>query len=173
VKFLEVKIRKATPEDAKSISHIWEVLCAERIYTAVSKPFTVKQESEYISSLSEREGIFVAELNNKIIGFLSLDLWSKIIDSFKHVCTIGTFILPEWRGKKISYKLADFTFDFAKANKFDKIVIYVRKGNERAIKFYQNLGFLIKGELERQVLIDNIYENEVFMEKFLQKKIFF
>ncbi len=167
MEFLEVKIRKATPDDAESISHIWEVVCAERIYTAVSTPFTVKQESEYISSLSEREGIFVAEFNNKIVGFLSLDLWSKVIDSFKHVCTIGTFVLPEWRGKGISYILTNHTFDFAKANDYIKIVVYVRKGNERAIKFYQSLGFLTKGELERQVLIDGVYENEVFMEKLL------
>ena len=167
MEFLEVKIRKATPDDAGSISHIWEVVCAERIYTAVSTPFTAKQESEYISSLSEKEGIFVAEFNNKIVGFLSLDLWSKVIDSFKHVGTIGTFILPEWRRKGISYILASHTFDFAKANDYIKIVVYVRKGNEQAIKFYQSLGFLIKGELERQVLIDNVYENEVFMEKFL------
>jgi len=167
VEFLEVKIRKATLDDAESISYIWEVVCAERIYTSVSTPFTAKQESEYISSLSEREGIFVAEFNNKIVGFLTLDLWSKVIDSFKHVGTIGTFILPEWRGKEISYILASHTFDFANANEYEKIIIYVRKGNERAIKFYQSLGFLIKGELERQVLIDNVYENEVFMEKFL------
>ncbi|MBA7698517.1 hypothetical protein ES703_107195 [subsurface metagenome] len=167
MEFLEVKIRKATTDDAGGISYIWEVVCAERIYTAVSTPFTAKQESEYISSLSEREGIFIAEFNDRIIGFLTLDLWSKVIDSFKHVCTIGTFILPEWRGKGISYILADHTFDFAKTNNYNKIVIYVRKGNEMATKFYQNLGFIIKGELERQVLIDGVYENEVFMEKFL------
>jgi len=167
VEFLEVKIRKATPDDAGSISYIWEVVCTERIYSAVSTPFTAKQESEYISSLSGREGIFVAEFNNKIVGILTLDLWSKVIDSFKHVSTIGTLILPEWRGKGISYILANHTFNFAKANDYEKIVIYVRNGNERAIKFYQNLGFLIKGELERQVLIDGVYENEVFMEKFL------
>jgi len=167
VEFLEVKIRKATPDDAESISYIWEVVCAERIYSAVSTPFTAKQESEYISSLSEREGIFVAEFSNKIVGFQSLDLWSKAIDSFKHVGSLGTIILPEWRGRGISYILANHTFDFAKVNEYRKIIIYVRKGNERAIKFYQNLGFLVKGELERQVLIDNVYENEVFMEKFL------
>ena len=164
---MEVKIRKAKPDDAGGISYIWEVVCAERIYTAVSTPFTAKQESEYISSLSEREGIFITEFNDKIVGFLTLDLWSKVIDSFKHVGTIGTFILPEWRGKGISYILANHTFNFAKANDYEKIVIYVRNGNERAIKFYQNLGFLIKGELERQVLIDGVYENEVFIEKFL------
>ncbi|MFX0081060.1 MAG: GNAT family N-acetyltransferase [Candidatus Hodarchaeota archaeon] len=164
---MDVKIRKATQDDAEGISQIWEVVCAERIYSAVSTPFTPQQEREYISSLSEREGIFIAEINDKIIGFLSLDLWSKAIDSFKHVCTIGTFIFPEWRGKGISYILANHTFEIAKANGYYKIVIYVRKGNERAIKFYQNLGFILKGELEHQVLINGVYENEVFMEKFL------
>lgn len=167
MELLDIKIRKAIPDDAEIISQIWEVICAERIYSAVSTPFTVKQEREYISSLSEREGIFIAEFNNRIVGFQSLDLWSKVIDSFNHVCTIGTFILPEWRGKGISHILANHTFEFAKAHDYDKMVIYVRKGNERAIKFYQKLGFLIKGELKHQVLIDDEYENEVFMEKFL------
>ena len=55
MEFLKVKIRKATQDDAETISNIWEVVCAERIYTAVSTPFTAKQESEYISSLSERK----------------------------------------------------------------------------------------------------------------------
>jgi len=167
VKFLELKIRKATPKDAKSISYIWEVICAERIYTSVDKAFTAQQEREYISSLSEREGIFVAEVDNKIVGFQTLDLWSKVLNSFRHVGTIGTFILPELRGKGISYILANQTFDFARVNDYNKIVIYVRKGNERAIKFYQNLGFITKGELERQVNIEGILENELFMEKFL------
>ncbi|MFX0043728.1 MAG: GNAT family N-acetyltransferase [Candidatus Hodarchaeota archaeon] len=164
---MEVKIRKATPKDAKNISYIWEVICAEMIYTAVDKPFTTQQEREYISSLSEREAIFVAEVNNKIVGFQSLDLWSKILTSFKHVGVIGTFILPDLRGTGISYVLANHTFNFARANDYTKIVIYIRKGNERAIKFYQNLGFIIKGELEEQVNINGYFENEVFMEKFL------
>ncbi|MFX1385017.1 MAG: GNAT family N-acetyltransferase [Promethearchaeota archaeon] len=164
---MELKIRKATPKDAKNISYIWEVICSERIYTSVDKAFTARQEREYISSLSEREVIFIVEVDNKAIGFQTLDLWSKILNSFNHVGTIGTFILPEWRGKGISYILANHTFDFARAKDYKKVVIYVRKGNERAIKFYQNLGFHIKGELERQVKINNIYENEVFMEKFL------
>jgi len=164
---LDLKVFKATLENAESISHIWEIVCAERIYTSVDKPFTHQQEREYISSLSEREGIFIAEVEGKTIGFQTLDLWSKFLKSFAHVGTIGTFFLPEWRGKGISYILANQTFDFARANNFEKLVIYIRKKNERAIKFYQNLGFIRKGELIRQVKIDNIYEDEVFMEKFL------
>lgn len=164
---MNVIIRKATPNDAEQISRIWQVVCAEKIYTSISKPFTIHQEREYISSLSEREGLFVVELNDKIVGFQSLDLWVKFTDSFDHVGVIGTFILSEWRGKGIGYHLANHTFDFARANDYEKIVIYVRKGNVRAKRFYQKLGFIIKGVLEKQVKIDGVYEDEVFMELFL------
>lgn len=71
---MEAKIRKATIADAERISYIWEVICAGRIYSAVSIPFTNQQEKEYIASLSEREAIFVVEMYEEIIGFQSLDL---------------------------------------------------------------------------------------------------
>jgi RimJ/RimL family protein N-acetyltransferase len=164
---LVLEIRKAISSDAIEISHIWDVICTERKHTAVDKPFTPQQEENYLKSLSEREAIFIAEMDGNIIGFQTLDLWSKVIGSFSHVGTIGTFLLPEWRGLGFSYIIANYTLDFARLNKYEKIVIYVRKGNERAIKFYQNLGFIIKGELKNQVKIDGIYEDEVFMEKFL------
>jgi ribosomal protein S18 acetylase RimI-like enzyme len=59
---MQITIRRATPDDAEAISAIWEVVCAERVYTAVNRPFTPQQERDYIASLSHREGIFLAEL---------------------------------------------------------------------------------------------------------------
>ena len=97
---MQINIRKAGIDDAEAISSIWKVICAERIYTAVNEPFTEDQEKEYISSLSEREGIFLAGVNDQIVGFQSLDLWAKFTDSFKHVGTVGTLVLPEWRKKR-------------------------------------------------------------------------
>ncbi|MFX1402701.1 MAG: GNAT family N-acetyltransferase, partial [Promethearchaeota archaeon] len=144
---MEIVIRKATPDDAEHLSNIWKIICAEKKYTAVDKPFTVEEERNYIISLSEREVIFVAELDGKIVGFQTLDLWSKALTSTYHVGTIGTFILPEYRGKNLAYTLTNRTFEFARTNFYEKIVIYIRKGNKRAIKFYQNLGFIVKGDL--------------------------
>ncbi|MCK4479226.1 MAG: hypothetical protein KAV01_01755, partial [Candidatus Lokiarchaeota archaeon] len=66
---MEISIRKANVQDAEEISKIWTIICSERIFSAVNKPFTPPQERKYISSLSDREGIFVAELKGQIIGF--------------------------------------------------------------------------------------------------------
>ncbi|HIE38704.1 MAG TPA: hypothetical protein EYH30_00135 [Anaerolineales bacterium] len=92
---MRVAIRRATPDDAEDLSAIWEVVCAERVYTAVDRPFTPQQEREYIASLSDREAIFLAEVDGRVVGFQSLDLWAKYSGSFAHVGVVGTVILPE------------------------------------------------------------------------------
>jgi ribosomal protein S18 acetylase RimI-like enzyme len=162
-----VSIRRATPDDAASLSAIWEVVCAERIYTAVNRPFTPQQERDYIASLSDREGIFLAQVDDRVVGFQSLDLWAKYTDSFDHVGVMGTIILPQWRRQGIGRRLAEQTLQFARANGYEKVVIYVRAGNAGAQAFYRNLGFVPKGVLARQVKIDGQYEDEVFLELFL------
>ena len=164
---MQINIRKATVNDAKVISAIWKIICKERIYTAVNRPFTPEQVRSHIQSLSDREGTFIAIVNDLIVGFQSLDLWAKYTDSFDHVGAIGTFILPKWRGKKISSQLADYTFEFARKNGYEKLIIYVRSGNKNAQAFYKNLGFDPKGVLTRQVKIDGKYEDEIFMELYL------
>jgi ribosomal protein S18 acetylase RimI-like enzyme len=164
---MQIIIRRATSDDAKAISAVWEVVCAERVYTAVNRPFTPQQERDYIASLSDREGIFLAEVDGRVVGFQSLDLWAKYTDSFEHVGVLGTIILPEWRRKEVGRRLAEHTLGFARANGYEKIVIYVRAGNTGARAFYRSLGFVHRGILARQVKIDGRYEDEVFMELFL------
>ena len=164
---MQTTIRRATPDDADAISAIWDIICAERVFTAISQPFTPQQERDYIASLSDRESIFLAEVDDRIVGFQSLDLWVKYTDSFDHVGVLGTFVLPDWRRKGIAHQLAKQTLDFARANGYEKLVIYVRAGNDGAQSFYRSLGFVAKGILEKQVKIDGQYEDEVFMELFL------
>jgi ribosomal protein S18 acetylase RimI-like enzyme len=164
---MQITIHRATPDDAEDISAIWEVVCAERAYTAVNRPFTPQQEREYILSLCDREGTFLAKVDGRVAGFQSLDLWARYTDSFDHVGVMGTIVLPEWRRQGVGRGLAEHTLDFARANGYEKIVIYVRAGNTGAQAFYRSLGFVPKGALECQVKIDGQYEDEVFMELFL------
>ncbi len=164
---MQINIRKATVKDAKPISSIWKVICEERVYTAINRPFTPEQVQNYIHSLSNREGILLAIVYNLIVGFQSLDMWAKYTDSFDHVGVIGTFLLPEYRKKNIGHQLADYTFNFAREQAYEKLIIYIRSGNKNAQAFYKNLGFVSKGVLTRQVKIDGKYEDEIFMELFL------
>lgn len=164
---MQVAIRRAMPDDAASIVAIWQVIAAEKIYSAIDQPFTIEQERAYIQPLSQREGIFLAEMDGKVIGFQSLDLWSAVIHSMNHVGQLGTFVLPEWRGHLIGQQLAAHTLAFARAHEYEKLIIFVRASNTDAQRFYSGLGFIECGRFARQVKIDGKYDDEVMMELFL------
>ncbi|MBI5305738.1 MAG: GNAT family N-acetyltransferase [Chloroflexi bacterium] len=163
----QFSIRRATPDDAPSIVAIWQEIAAERIYSAIDRPFTLEQEREYVASLSEREGVFVAEQDGRVIAFQTLDLWARFIRSMDHVGTIGTEILREWRGRGIGRQLAAHTIAFAREHGYEKLVIFVRASNANAQQFYLGLGFTPCGKFARQVLIDDKYDDEILMELFL------
>src|SRR6476646_8798653 len=75
-------IRRASPEDAAAIVAVWQSIVAERVFAAVHSPFPVDQERAYLASLSEREAVFLAETGNgQVIGFQSLDQWTKLFHS--------------------------------------------------------------------------------------------
>ncbi len=166
----EVQIRRATLEDAPAIAAIWEVVVGERRFTAVNRPFTLEQEREYMASLSPREAIFMATLQGGIIGFQALDRWAKYTDSMDHVGALGTVILPPYRGRGIGRRLAQAVLDFAREKGYEKLIVYVRAGNEGALAFYRSLGFVPIARLARQVKIDGLYEDEILMERFLTEE---
>jgi ribosomal protein S18 acetylase RimI-like enzyme len=164
----EPRIRCAQPGDAEEIIAIWQKIAAERIYSAIDRPWTIQQQHGYLSSLSPREAVHVAIADSsRIIGFQSLDLWSPTIASMQHVAQLGTHLLPEWRRRGVGHALFQVTRTFAQASAYSKIVIQVRASNQPAQSFYEGLGFRECGRLTRQVRIDGQEDDEILMEFFL------
>jgi ribosomal protein S18 acetylase RimI-like enzyme len=161
-------IRRAEAEDAEAIIAIIEKIASERIYTAISKPWSAGRQREYLESLSEREAIHVAEAEGHgIIGYQTLELWAPSLESMAHVGQIGTFLTPEWRRRGIGEALFQRSIDYARERDFLKFVIQVRASNLPAQTFYRQLGFRDCGRLTRQVRIDRQEDDEIIMEFFL------
>jgi ribosomal protein S18 acetylase RimI-like enzyme len=161
----ELEIRQATAADASGIIAVLQVIVAERIHSAIERAWTVEQEARYLESLSRREALHVAVApNEQIVGFQSLDLWSPLLTSMAHVGQLGTFLLPEWRGRGMGRRLWMATEAFARQAGYRKLVIQVRASNTAAQAFYRHLGFHECGRLGRQAIIDGIEEDEILME---------
>jgi ribosomal protein S18 acetylase RimI-like enzyme len=162
------RIRPALPEDAAGIVAALNVVAAERIHSAIDRVWTVEAERRYMEALSPREAIHVAVDNARgIVGLQVLDLWSSILDLMAHVGQVGTFLLPEWRGRGVGRQLWNATLAFARDARYRKLVIYVRGSNANAQAFYRHLGFQDCGRLARQVMIDGVEDDEVLMELFI------
>jgi len=165
---MEAHIRKATPDDAKAVADVLNSVIHERQYTVFTRPFTEGEERSFISSLGERSAIFVAEVNHQIVGIQVIDLLVTYTDSMKHIATMGTWILPDFRGRKIGCLLAQESFQFAQCKGYEKVVIQVLASNEPALRFYSHLGFEAIGIAKKQVKLDSQFYDAVYLEKFLE-----
>lgn len=162
------EIRRASPTDAAGIAAVIERIAAERVHSAIDRAWTVEEERQYLQSLSPREAVHVAvDPERRIVGLQSLDLWSPHLRSMAHAGQIGTFLLPEWRGRGVGRRLWTATESFARNQGYGKLVIQVRASNAAAQAFYRSLGFQQCGRLARQVIIDGVEDDEIIMELFI------
>jgi len=147
---------------------VLEVIAAERIHSAIDHAWTAEEERRYLESLSPREAIHVAVDDAQgIVGLQVLDVWSPILKSMAHVGQVGTFLLPDWRGRGLGRQLWSATVAFAREAGYRKVVIQVRGSNTAAQAFYGRLGFQHCGRFSRQVIIDGVEDDEVLMELFI------
>jgi RimJ/RimL family protein N-acetyltransferase len=161
-------IRRATVEDAAGVATVLRSVVSERVHSAIDRSWTADQQRSYLESLSPREAFHVAiAASGDLIGYQSLDLYSSVLPSMAHVGQLGTFLLPEWRGRGVGQALFSATTHFAAAAGYRKLVIQVRASNASAQAFYQRLGFVECGRLRAQVIIDGGEDDEIVMEFFL------
>ena len=163
-----VVIRPASIEDAAGVVNVLQTVAAERVYSAIDRAWTLEEQRGYLQGLSPREAIHVAIApSGDVVGCQSLDLYSPVLSSMAHVAQLGTFIVPEWRGKGVGRALFESTMRFATSVGYRKLVIHVRASNGSAQSFYKRLGFAECGRLRAQVVIDDREDDEILMEFFL------
>lgn len=165
---MDIKIRPATLDDAEGVLEVLNSVVQERKYSSFDRILTVEEERQFIASLGERSGLFVAELEGRIVGFQTIEPFAAYTPAMDHVGIMGTFVHADFRDQGIGRQLAEASFKFAQEKGYEKAVIYVRASNKAAQEFYQKLGFVPKGTLEKQVKIDGQYDDKVFMEMFLE-----
>jgi ribosomal protein S18 acetylase RimI-like enzyme len=167
---MDIKIRPVTLDDAEGVLEVLNSVVRERKYSSFDRILTVEEERQFITSLGERSGFFVAELDGRIVGFQTIEPFAAYTPAMDHVGIMGTLVHADFRGQGIGHQLAEVSLKFAQEKGYEKAVIYVRASNRSAQAFYWKLGFVPKGTLEKQVKIDGEYDDEVFMELFLEVK---
>jgi ribosomal-protein-alanine N-acetyltransferase len=165
-----LQIRRATADDADGVAMVLRSVVSERVHSAIDAAWTPEQQRSYLESLSSREAFHVAIApSGNIIGYQSIDLFSPVLPSMAHVGQLGTFLLPEWRGRGVGQALCNVTLSFAASMGYRKLVIQVRASNQSARAFYKRLGFVECGRLRAQVMIDGVEDDEILMERFLTR----
>lgn len=88
------------------------------------------------------DNTLVAKDGDQVIGFAAYGAYR---DSTLPDCgeIFAIYVLKEYQGKKVGYELMNAAFE--KNSDYKKIAVWVLRGNERAICFYERYGFHFDG----------------------------
>jgi len=108
-----------------------------------------KLSLEYLLRINS-EGFFVAEINEKIVGYaiasVERSLW-KPWKTFGHLVNIA--VDPEFRRKGIGKELVETIVEYLKSKNIWKVLLEVRTSNTVARNLYADMGFLEEGIKEK------------------------
>jgi L-amino acid N-acyltransferase YncA len=158
-------VRRGDLADAAGVAGVLNSVIAERRHTALAGYWTPEGEQAFLQTLGPRSEVFVAEIENWIVGFQVVEPFVTYTPTMAHVAHLGTYVLAGHRRRGIGQCLAHATLAFARAHGYEKAVVYVLAHNESGLAYYSSLGFERRGMLVRQTKIDGTYYDEVVMEK--------
>ena len=95
------------------------------------------------------DNILVAKDGDKVIGFAAYGR-CRDEEASDYGEVFAIYALSEYHGQKVGYELMNAAFE--KLKEYETIVVWVLKGNEKAIKFYERCGFRFDG-MEKDVML--------------------
>ena len=88
------------------------------------------------------QNMMVAKDGDKVIGFIGYgEHRDEALTDCGEVSAI--YVLADYYGQKVGYELMNAAFD--KLAEYKRIAVWVLKGNDRAIRFYERYGFRFDG----------------------------
>ena len=109
-------------------------------------------DEQYLSGVTEEkclqiaqkwpDNLLVAKDGERVVGFAG---YGKYRDASKADCgeVFSIYVLAEYHGKGVGYALMNAAV--AQLSEYKEIAVWVLKGNERAIRFYERYGFRFDG----------------------------
>lgn len=93
------------------------------------------------------DNLLVAKDGETVVGFVGYGLCGDA-DLPGAGEVFGIYVLAAYYGQKAGYALMNAAFE--KLSAHDRIAVWVLRGNERAIRFYERYGFRLDGA-EKQI----------------------
>jgi len=125
---------------------------------------TFEDEKKFIEKIeaSDNQIMLIAEINNEIIGQLHYSGGGR--NRTRHIGEFGITVKKKYWGNGIGKALMEAMIDWAKTSKYcEKINLRVRDDNYNAITLYRKMGFQVEGRISRDMKIDGVFVDALFM----------
>lgn len=141
---MNITIEEMRPGDYEQKAYVhwksWQETYAGLIDPGYLERFTLEKCIEIAHRWPDN--ILVAKDGEKVIGFVgSGALRDDANSGYGEVFSI--YVLSGYHGQKVGYELMNAAFE--KLAAYKEIILWVLKGNDRAIRFYERYGFRFDG----------------------------
>lgn len=166
----DIRTVPASVELADSYNAALNEVAAEGKYLSVTEGYCEAQSRAFIAFCIENgfPTYFVIDENDKVVGWCDVVLRSEYEDMTTG--SIGIGLLKEYRNAGIGRLLMHTVMQAAKRYGFERIILDVRKTNERAIHVYETLGFEYDHANDSTMKIDEDTVEILRMEKVIASK---
>jgi RimJ/RimL family protein N-acetyltransferase len=169
----QIHIRPVRVEDAGAVLSIQREVVGEKDYfIAVSEEFnkTTEEHQEWIQKIieHERETMFVAEIEGKVVGWIVFK--SQERKRMHHTGSFAIMLQKDCRNKGIGKLLINELLRWAEEHPIiEKVSLGTFSTNTRAIELYKKLGFVEEGRKVNEFKFnENEYVDDVLMYKFVK-----
>ena len=142
---MDIKIIKPTIENQVEINelakqvHKLHVNWIPDLFLDVEEVISI----ERLNNLMETNSIYVAKIDNKIVGYIIFDIKEKDngFMRYRKLLSIDTLCVDkDFRGQGIGTKMLEFAKSIAKEQNCTDMHLTVNPNNENAIKLYEKFG---------------------------------
>ncbi len=118
----------------------WHETYSDLIDAAYLEQLTIEKCTDIAHKWTDN--IIIAKDGEKVIGFVGYGAYrDETLPLHGEIFSI--YVLAEYQGRKVGYGLMNAALD--KLSDYGKIALWVLKGNDSAIRFYERYGFRMDG----------------------------
>ena len=131
--------RRATLEDAEAIAGVIKALSEGPEPAGFERVFSTAEVRTWLSRQGEGGAVFLCLVGGAVAGFSALDFNTQEPDT----ATLGVWVLPGYRAKKLGTALAELALDFARDRGYRRLRGRLLPDSPKALSFLSSIGALV------------------------------
>jgi RimJ/RimL family protein N-acetyltransferase len=145
-------VRCAEVGDSEQLSALIHRLASETDYmsrepTEVTAATENQRQRIQAMASADRELLLVAMVDAQMVGTLGFDI--RPLARFRHQGEFGLGVVRDFWGRGVGTALVQTLCDWADSSGLLKLTLRVDVENERAVRLYERLGFVVEGRLRK------------------------
>lgn len=140
-------IRRATIEDLKAITAIYNDAILKTTATFDTEPKTPKDQTQWFAQHTEKYPLFVYATAHQVVGWASLSQWSDRC-AYSDTAEISLYVAEAHRGQGIGTQLISALMEEGQTVRLHTVIARIAEGNHVSVRLHENAGFQVIGTMK-------------------------